>query len=92
MSSKKAKTQSADMLLNKRDELLKCVADFEQTVSLVTRMVNGLEQTNVKILEAIKEIEDYQSELEQTKSSFEDAKNQNERVVKNFKVLLGSEN
>lgn len=92
MSSKKVKTQQTDMLQNKRDELLKCMTDFEQTVSLVTRMVNGLEQTNTKISEAIKEIEDYQVELEQTKSSFEDAKNQNERVVKNFKALLGSEN
>ncbi len=81
-----AKTK--DVLQQKQKELADCQKQFGAAISLVTSTVNSLSQINDDIEVKVREIEEYQSQLNTTKAGLKDTKNKNERIIKNFNALL----
>ena len=82
------KKRKKDVLQKKREELALYNAAFEDSVSVVTKTVETLSLINEGINEKIKEIDEYQEGLTQTRNDLDDAKAKNERVIKNFNALL----
>lgn len=80
-----------DVLAQKKAELNTYVKMFNSAVSVVTNAVANLSSINNGISEKIKEIEEYQAELNNTMSGLVEARNQNDRVIKNFNALLNIE-
>lgn len=80
-----------DILEQKKSELNTYVQMFNSAVSVVTNTVSNLNSINEGISERIKEIEAYQAELNATMSGLVEAKDQNERVIKNFNALINFE-
>ena len=81
-----AKTK--DVLQQKQKELADCQKQFGAAISLVTAVVQGLDQINQQIVTKVQEIEEYQSQLTITKVGLEDTQKKNERIIKNFNTLL----
>ena len=81
-----AKTK--DVLQQKQKELADCQKQFGAAISLVTSVVQGLNQINQQIVTKVQEIEEYQSQLTITKVGLEDTQKKNERIIKNFNTLL----
>jgi len=81
-----AKTK--DVLQQKQKELADCQKQFGAAISLVTSTVNSLSQINDDIEVKVREIEEYQSQLNATKVGLKDTKSKNERIIKNFNALL----
>lgn len=81
--------KSVDVLQKKKQELNAYVARFNDAISLVTNTVNSLSDINAGIEEKIQEIDAYQAELANTKEGLDNARANNERVIKNFNALLG---
>lgn len=77
-----------DVLSQKRAELDTYINQFNSAISMVTNTVASLSSINAGISEKIREIEEYQAELDATKTGLVDAKDQNERVIQNFNALL----
>lgn len=84
--SKSKKTN--DVLKQKRKELADCQNQVNNAISLVTNTVKSLNQINESIEAKVKEIEEYQSELDLTRNGLKDTKDKNERIIKNFNALL----
>lgn len=82
------KKKERDILGQKRAELDTYVKQFNSAISVVTNTVASLTSINSSIVEKIKEIEEYQTELDTTKSELIIAKDQNERVIQNFSALI----
>lgn len=81
-----AKTK--DILHQKQKELFNCQNQFNTAVSVVTSTVQKLSRINEQIETKVKEIDEYQSQLEHTKVDLVDTRNKNERIIKNFNALL----
>lgn len=81
------KKKVLDILQAKQAQLDSYTAQFD-TVALVNTTIGNLDQLNRGIEETIKEIEDYQNELEATRTGLSNAKTKNDKVIANFKALL----
>lgn len=81
-----AKTK--DVLQQKQKELADCQKQFGAAISIVTSTVQNLSQINEQIQTKVKEIEEYQSQLDTTKAGLKDTQKKNERIIKNFNALL----
>lgn len=81
-----AKTK--DVLQQKQKELANCQKQFGAAISIVTQTVHNLSQINEQIQTRVQEIEEYQSQLDNTKAGLKDTQNKNERIIKNFNALL----
>lgn len=68
--------------------MISYTAQFDTAVALVNTTIGNLDQLNRGIEETIKEIEDYQNELEATRTGLSNAKTKNDKVIANFKALL----
>lgn len=77
-----------DILHKKQAQLANYTTQFDNAVALVTSTINSLDEINAGITETIREIEDYQQELETTRAGLNDAKAKNSKVIANFRALL----
>lgn len=77
-----------DILGEKKEQLNTYVLQFNNAVSLVTDTINNLVAINKGIENTIGEIEAYQAQLQETRQGLLEAKDKNDRVVKNFASLL----
>lgn len=77
-----------DILGEKKEQLNTYVLQFNNAVSLVTDTINNLTAINKGIEDTIGEIEAYQAQLQETRQGLLEAKDKNDRVVKNFASLL----
>lgn len=77
-----------DILHKKQAQLANYTTQFDNAVALVTSTINSLDEINAGITETIREIEDYQQELEATRAGLNDAKAKNSKVIANFRALL----
>lgn len=84
-------TTTEDVLAQKKKTLAAYTSEFNGAVSLVTNTIDNLSVLSENINRTISEIEDYQNELNATKNGLVDEKQKADRVIQNFKVLLGSE-
>ena len=80
-----------DVLSQKRAELNTYINQFNSAISMVTNTIASLSSINDGIAQKIKEIDEYQAELDTTKTGLVIAKDQNERVIQNFNALLNIE-
>lgn len=81
-----AKTK--DVLQQKQKELADCQKQFGAAISIVTSTVQNLTHINEEIQTKVQEIEEYQSQLNATKTGLKDTQKKNERTIKNFNALL----
>lgn len=81
-------SKTKDILQQKQKELFNCQNQFNTAVSIVTSTVQKLSRINEQIETKVKEIDEYQSQLEHTKVDLVDTRNKNERIIKNFNALL----
>lgn len=81
-------SKTKDVLSQKRKELADCQKQFGTAVSIVTSTVERLNKINEEIQVKVQEINEYQSQLDETKAGLEDTKKKNERIIKNFNTLL----
>lgn len=82
---------SVDVLEEKKKTLAEYMDEFDCAVSVVTGTIDNLNQLGEDIDKTIQEIEDYQRNLEETKTGLEEARQKNSRVIKNFKALLAED-
>lgn len=82
------KKATLDTLEEKKKALDTYTETFNGAVSVITGMIDTMDAMSTNIETTIKEIEDYQSALEETKEGLMSARDRNSRVIKNFKVLL----
>ena len=78
-----------DMLRRKEERLTSYQNTFDTAISAVTKTIDQLESANNEISTEIEEIESYQSGLEATKDNLENTKTRNEKVIQNFRTLIG---
>lgn len=76
------------MLTKKRAKLNAYTSQFDNIVSTITSVVNGLKDINRDMDDSIKEIYTYQHELDQTVEGLKAAKERNDKIAKNFEALL----
>lgn len=81
-----AKTK--DVLQQKQKKLVDCKTQFDAAISVVTSAVKNINTINAEIQTTIQEIEEYQSQLDETKAGLKDTQKKNERIIKNFNALL----
>ena len=81
-----AKTK--DVLQQKQKKLVDCKTQFDAAISVVTSAVKNINTINAEIQTTIQEIEEYQSQLDETKAGLKDTQKKNERIIKNFTALL----
>lgn len=90
MRFKKVETQP-DILQIKRAQLNNYISQFNIAVDVVTSTIDDLGDINRGIEETINEIDAYQQELEATRIGLNNAKSKNDKVIANFRALLGEE-
>ena len=81
-----AKTK--DVLQQKQKKLVDCKTQFDAAISVVTSAVKNINTINAEIQTTIQQIEEYQSQLDETKAGLKDTQKKNERIIKNFNALL----
>lgn len=81
-----AKTK--DVLQQKQKKLVDRKTQFDAAISVVTSAVKNINTINAEIQTTIQEIEEYQSQLDETKDGLKDTQKKNERIIKNFNALL----
>lgn len=77
-----------DVLAQKKNKLSACVAQFNSAIAMITGTIDDLGRISQEIDDTIQEIDTYQTELATTRTGLVDAKDKNERVIRNFKSLL----
>lgn len=77
-----------DILEQKKNSLAIYNAQFDRAVHLINESIDNLGQINQDIAETIREIDDYEKQLAETKSGLADTKARNDKVIANFKSLL----
>jgi len=78
-----------DVLEQKKRELDACAYQYDSAVSLVTSTVQNLKLLGEDIDNKIREIEEYNSRLMQTREEYVRMKEKNDKVAANFSALLG---
>lgn len=81
-----AKTK--DFLQQKKKKLMDCQTQFNAAVPIVTSAVESLNTINADIQTTVQEIEEHQSQLDETKAGLKDTQKKNERIIKNLSALL----
>lgn len=81
----------SDILSQKQNQLASYNAQFESAVSLVTSTIDRLGEIDASINATIAEIDEYQKGLTVTRQDLDSARNRNEKIIKNFRTLLGSD-
>lgn len=83
------KRNKKDILHQEKQKLKRYVQMADDAIQIVTSTISNLEAINSGIMQRTQEIEEYQRELTETKTGLENARQRNERVIKNFNALLG---
>lgn len=83
------KVLSKDTLEQKRKLSAGYISMFETTVSAVTSMSTVLKNMNDRINTDIDDIDEYQKNLEETKTQLNEMREKNKRVIDNISALLG---
>lgn len=78
-----------DILDQKKRELNTYATRFNNAVSTITGTIEDLGVISQQMADTIDEIESYQMELDATKEGLSRAKEKNDRVMENFKRLVG---
>lgn len=78
-----------DVLELKQRELASFSLQYDSAISLVTSTIDNLKTLGESISRTITEIDDYQSELANTKDGLCRMKEKNDKVAANFSALLG---
>ncbi len=78
-----------DVLELKKRELNACTQQYDSAISLVTSTVQNLKQLGEDIDNKIREIEEYNSRLMETREEYIRMKEKNDKVAANFSALLG---
>lgn len=78
-----------DILDQKKRELNTYATRFNNAVSTITGTIEDLGVISQQMADTIDEIEAYQMELDATKEGLFRAKEKNDRVMENFKRLVG---
>lgn len=78
-----------DVLEQKKRELDACTYQYDSAVSLVTSTVQSLKVLGEDIDNKIREIEEYNSRLMETREEYIKMKAKNDKVAANFSALLG---
>lgn len=78
-----------DVLEQKKRELDACTHQYDSAVSLVTSTVQNLRELGEDIAGKIREIEEYNSKLMETRDEYIRMKEKNDKVAANFSALLG---
>jgi len=78
-----------DVLEQKKRELDACTQQYDSAVSLVTSTVQNLRLLGEDIDNKIREIEEYNSRLMETREEYIRVKEKNDKVAANFSALLG---
>ena len=86
---RKRDEQELDVLEAKKKELEMFSSQYDSAISLVTTTVDTLSTLSDIIAVKIRDIEDYQSELNATKDGLCEMKAKNDKVAANFRALLG---
>ena len=73
----------------KKNSASEYISMFETTVSVATSMSTVLKNMNDKIDTDIDDIDEYQKNLEETKTQLNDIREKNKRVIDNISALLG---
>lgn len=87
----KKNKKNDDILSKKIAELNTCRKMFDNAVHVVNTTVNSLEKISENIDVKIKEIDEYQAKLSETRECLSEERAKTEQVVKNFKALLCAE-
>lgn len=83
------KRSGKDTLERKKNSASEYISMFETTVSVVTSMSTVLKNMNDKIDTDIDDIDEYQKNLEETKTQLNEMREKNKRVIDNISALLG---
>lgn len=78
-----------DIIDQKKLELDTYVAQYNSAISIVTSTIEDLGTISQRMADKIGEIEAYQRDLDATKAGLAEAKAKNDRVMENFKRLVG---
>jgi prefoldin subunit 5 len=78
-----------DVLELKQRELASFSLQYDSAISLVTSTIDNLKTLGESISRTITEIDEYQSELANTKDGLWRMKEKNDKVAANFSALLG---
>lgn len=78
-----------DIIDQKKLELNTYVAQYNNAISIVTSTIEDLGTISQRMADKIGEIEAYQRDLDATKAGLAEAKAKNDRVMENFKRLVG---
>ena len=78
-----------DIIDQKRLELNTYVAQYNSAISLITGTIDSLGSISQNMADKIGEIAAYQRDLDATKAGLAEAKAKNDRVMENFKRLVG---
>lgn len=82
------KKSKQDILIEKQGQLRRYIDEFDFAVSTVTDTIDRLGEISQSIDMTIREIDDYQKELGETRIGLSEAKSKNDRVIANFRALL----
>lgn len=85
------KNKNPDIMLKKQAQLNQYMAQYDSAVSLVTNTIDNLGEISRGIEDTIREIDDYQKGLDATRAGLSEAKAKNDKVIANFRALLGDE-
>jgi len=85
------KNKNPDIMLKKQAQLSQYMAQYDSAVSLVTNTIDNLGEISRGIEDTIREIDDYQKGLDATRAGLTEAKAKNDKVIDNFRALLGDE-
>lgn len=83
------KRYAKDTLEQKRKLSAGYISMFETAVSAVTSMSTVLKNMNDRIDTDIDDIDEYQKNLEETKTQLNEMREKNKRVIDNISALLG---
>ena len=84
-----ARAAKVETIESSKLSLNKCMAQSNNTVSVVTNAIESLQAINSSIDAEIAKVEEYESQLLEIKNGLVATKAQNETVVKNFNSLIG---
>ena len=84
-----ARATKVDTIESSKLSLNICMAQSNNTVSVVTNAIESLQAINSSIDAEIAKVEEYESQLAEIKNGLVATKTQNETVVKNFNSLIG---
>lgn len=85
------KKKEHDVLKTKEERLRSYIHTFDTVVSTVNRTIDILTATSDQISSEIEEIEAYQAGLNATIDGLKDARGKNDKVIRNFRTLIGEE-